>query len=57
MPMVEVECPNESCPGRDVETGVPEAWMAKWQNATQTMEGHWDSTIHCPRCGEEGEEI
>jgi hypothetical protein len=84
MPMVEVECPNEKCPGREAEhnTGcicggsgrvarddgpgyedcdagevTAERWMAKWINGTMTMEGHWDETIHCPRCSEEGAEL
>lgn len=86
MPWVEVQCPNEECPGREVshppncsacggtrrrpaaEHGgyvdcdveddvVPERWQAYWRNTTLSMAGEWAASIHCPRCGEEGEEL
>lgn len=82
--MVEVECQNAECPGREAEhnsgcvcrgsgrvlrddgpgyvdcdagTVTPERWVARWINGTMTMEGHWEDTVCCPRCGEEGAEV
>jgi hypothetical protein len=85
MPWLEVECPNEECPGREEshpyscackgsgraprEDGpgyedcdgdpdiVPERWLAFWRNSTLTQPGEWAASIHCPKCGEEGEEV
>jgi hypothetical protein len=83
MPWVEVECPNETCPGReathttacvckgsgrvmgeqsayvdcDAAVTEPLRWMAWWSNATLHMAGEWGASIHCPRCGEEGEDV
>jgi hypothetical protein len=38
------------------EVTEPE-WDSFWFNSTLTRAGEWHDTIHCPNCGEEGEEI
>lgn len=86
MPWMDVACPNEECPGREVshpldcpacngtkrrrrEDGpgytdcdaedeeMPQRWRAFWFNSTLSQPGEWDSSICCPACGEEGEEV